>query len=84
MKLRYSDGKVGDGSNGGARRFGYLTLINTGASGYTFGNGSNNVGYGGTAITDYGTNVQWAESHKQNLGIECPAYGAQPGRSSKE
>ncbi|MGF7023681.1 SusC/RagA family TonB-linked outer membrane protein [Sphingobacterium sp.] len=70
LKLRYSDGKVGDGSNGGARRFGYLTLINTGASGYTFGNGSNNVGYGGTAITDYGTNVQWAESHKQNLGIE--------------
>lgn len=70
LKLRYSDGKVGDGSNGGARRFGYLTLVNTGASGYTFGNGSNNVSYGGTAISDYGTNVQWAESHKQNLGFE--------------
>lgn len=70
LKLRYSDGKVGDGSNGGTRRFGYLTLVNTGAGGYTFGNGTNNTGYGGTAISDYGTNVQWAESHKQNLGLE--------------
>lgn len=69
LKLRYSNGTVGDGGNGG-RRFGYLTLVNTGATGYTFGNGSNNVGYGGTAITDYGTLVQWAESHKQDLGLE--------------
>ncbi|EFK59760.1 SusC/RagA family TonB-linked outer membrane protein [Sphingobacterium spiritivorum] len=74
LKLRYSNGIVGDGGaldiNSGVRRFGYLTLVNTEAGGYTFGNGSNNVGYGGTAITDYGTNVQWAESHKQNLGVE--------------
>lgn len=69
LKIRYSDGTVGDGGNGG-RRFGYLTLVNTGASGYTFGNGATNAGYGGTAITDYGTNVTWAESHKRDLGIE--------------
>lgn len=69
FKLRYSNGIVGDGGNGG-RRFGYLTLVNTDATGYTFGNGTNNSSYGGTAITDYGTNVQWAESHQQNLGVE--------------
>ncbi|QBQ40172.1 SusC/RagA family TonB-linked outer membrane protein [Sphingobacterium psychroaquaticum] len=69
FKLRYSNGIVGDGGNGG-RRFGYLTLVNTGSTGYTFGNGTSNIGYGGTAISDYGSNVQWAESHKQNLGIE--------------
>jgi TonB-linked SusC/RagA family outer membrane protein len=68
-KLRYSDGLVGDGGNGG-RRFGYLTLVNTGADGYTFGNGSTNAGYGGTAITSYGTDVQWAKSHKRDLGLE--------------
>jgi len=64
---------VGDGGNGG-RRFGYLTLVNrgndAGAYGYTFGNGINNFGYEGLAITDYGTDVQWAKSHKQNLGLE--------------
>jgi len=71
MKLRYSNGIVGDGGNGG-RRFGYLTLVNTNVDGggYTFGNGTNNTGYGGLRITDYGTNVRWAESHKQNLGLE--------------
>ncbi|MFD2598042.1 SusC/RagA family TonB-linked outer membrane protein [Sphingobacterium corticis] len=71
LKLRYSNGIVGDGGNGG-RRFGYLTLVNTNVDGggYTFGNGTNNVGYAGGAITDYGTNVRWAEAHKQNLGIE--------------
>lgn len=73
FKLRYSNGIVGDGGNGG-RRFGYLTLVNTGADGYTFGNGSNNTGYGGTAISSYGTNVQWAESHKQDLGMEIQAF----------
>ncbi|MBE9583997.1 TonB-dependent receptor [Mucilaginibacter sp. JRF] len=69
FKLRYSDGSVGDGGNGG-RRFGFLTIINTGAGGYTFGNGNGNTGYGGTAISDYGTEVQWAKSHKRDLGIE--------------
>ncbi|KGE12607.1 SusC/RagA family TonB-linked outer membrane protein [Sphingobacterium deserti] len=71
LKLRYSNGIVGDGGNGG-RRFGYLTLVNTNVEGggYTFGNGTNNVTYAGGAITDYGTDVRWAEAHKQNLGIE--------------
>jgi TonB-linked SusC/RagA family outer membrane protein len=69
FKLRYSDGQVGEGGNGG-RRFGYLTIVSTTAGGFTFGTGSGNVTYGGTAITDYGTDVTWAKSHKQDLGIE--------------
>jgi TonB-linked SusC/RagA family outer membrane protein len=72
FKLRYSDGIVGDGGNGGAR-FGYLTLVtaNDGDNGYTFGNGtSSSSNNGGTFITRYGTDVQWARSHKRDLGIE--------------
>lgn len=75
FKLRYSNGIVGDGGNGG-RRFGYLTLVNTGADGFTFGDGTSNTGYGGTAITDYGTNVRWAKSHKQDLGLELQALNS--------
>lgn len=71
FKLRYSDGIVGDGGNGG-RRFGYLTLVTTGDgdNGYTFGNGTTNNGYSGTYINSYGTDIQWARSHKRDLGIE--------------
>ncbi|MBW8684570.1 SusC/RagA family TonB-linked outer membrane protein [Chitinophaga rhizophila] len=77
LKLRYSDGKVGDGGNGG-RRFGYLTLVaidpvdqngNSQDLGLDFGlNGS--VRNRSIVITDYGTNVTWATSRKQDLGIE--------------
>ncbi|UOE50657.1 TonB-dependent receptor [Mucilaginibacter sp. SMC90] len=78
-KIRYSDGIVGDGgvqAGGNGRRFGYLTLVSTGASGYTFGNGSasGNTTYGGTAITSYGSDVQWARSHKQDLGLDIQAF----------
>ena len=68
LKVRYSNGVVG--SPGGGRRFGYLTIVSDGASGFTFGNGTNNSSYGGVSITDYGTNVKWAKSHKQDLGVE--------------
>lgn len=71
FKVRYSDGKVG--ASGGGRRFGYLTLVSDNSndiSGYSFGNGNTNSGYNGVAITDYGTDVRWAESRKQDLGIE--------------
>ena len=73
LKIRYSNGYVGSGGvsqNNDVRRFGFLTLVSNQASGYTFGNGVNNTGYGGIAITDYGTDVKWARSHKQDAGIE--------------
>ncbi|WP_238430278.1 SusC/RagA family TonB-linked outer membrane protein [Chitinophaga agri] len=73
FKLRYSDGKVGDGGNGG-RRFGYLTLVATNPNGddvgMDFGKNGAIIGRDGTVITDYGSNVTWATSHKQDLGIE--------------
>jgi TonB-linked SusC/RagA family outer membrane protein len=71
FKLRYSDGIVGDGGGGG-RRFGYLTLVTSGDNNnsYTFGNGTNNTGFAGTYISNYGTDIQWARSHKRDLGIE--------------
>ena len=75
LKVRYSNGVVG--APGGGRRFGYLTLVSDNpnnpynVNGYTFGNGNGNVGTnGGLAVTDYGTNVKWARSHKQDVGVE--------------
>lgn len=69
FKLRYSNGIVGDGS-GGNRRFGFMTLVTTEATGYQFYNGSSNSYSDGVAISDYGVNITWAKSHKQNLGWE--------------
>lgn len=73
FKLRYSDGLVGDGGNGG-RRFGYLTLVATNPGnddvGLDFGTSGSRRRYDGTVITDYGSNVTWAESRKQDLGVE--------------
>ncbi|MBE8714419.1 SusC/RagA family TonB-linked outer membrane protein [Sphingobacterium hungaricum] len=68
VKLRYSNGITGSG--GGGRRFGFMTIVSTGANGYSFYNGSSNIGYGGVAISDYGYDVTWAESRKQDLGLE--------------
>lgn len=70
VKLRYSNGITGSG--GGGRRFGYLTIVTTGASGYSFYTGSGNTGAynDGVAISDYGYDVTWAESHKQDVGLD--------------
>lgn len=72
LKLRYSNGVIGSGSGG--RRFGFLTIVSTGAGGYNFGNGVGNVGYGGTAISEYGSNVVWSEVQKENLGVELKTF----------
>ncbi|WP_170864408.1 SusC/RagA family TonB-linked outer membrane protein [Fodinibius roseus] len=68
LKVRYSDGYVGASGDAGGRRFAYLTFV-TGANGYTYGL-NNQAGRDGLNISDYGVNVQWAESRKQDLGIE--------------
>jgi len=72
FKLRYSNGLVGSPSGG--RRFGYLTLVTDGASGFTFGNGQASQQYGGVSITDYGTDIKWARSHKQDAGVELKTF----------
>ena len=74
LKVRYSNGVVGSGgatNTNGQRRFGYLTLVSTSVNPvYTFGSGNSTTGYNGISITDYGTDVRWSRSHKQDLGVE--------------
>lgn len=63
MKLRFSDGVVGNDSQGGTR-FGYNTEI-TGKNGYSNYWGSNGIG-----INKYGYRAQWSKIRKQDIGIE--------------
>ncbi|WP_316779194.1 TonB-dependent receptor [Pedobacter antarcticus] len=72
LKFRYSIGTTGIGkiANGDlvGRRFAYLTLLSDNAPGYQLGKNFNNSG--GINITDYGVEIRWAESKKQDLGME--------------
>tara|TARA_R110002050_G_scaffold173352_1_gene305511 strand:+ start:24743 stop:28168 length:3426 start_codon:yes stop_codon:yes gene_type:complete len=69
LKLRYSDGLVG--SDSGAGRFAYLSRVENGQDGYNFGESIRYVG--GIAETYQGVDVTWAESRKQDLGLEVTA-----------
>jgi TonB-linked SusC/RagA family outer membrane protein len=72
LKFRYSVGTTGIGKISNedlvGRRFAYLTLVSDGASGYQLGKNFNNSG--GINVTDYGVDIRWAESRKQDLGME--------------
>ncbi len=69
FKVRYSNGIAG--APGTGLRFGYLTLITTGAQGIWFGTPNNNTGYiSGINISQYGADVSWATAHTQDLGLE--------------
>lgn len=67
-KLRFSDGLVG--ISGGGRRFGYITILSDGETGYTYGAPGNTISYSGIEISDYAVDVGWATSRKTNLGLE--------------
>ncbi len=67
LKFRYSDGITGIGKLLG-RRFAYLTLVSDGAAGYQLGKNFSNSG--GINVSDYGIDIRWAESRKQDLGVE--------------
>ena len=67
LKIRYSDGIVGNDSMGD-ERFGYFTEI-SGSNGYNFRINGGGPG-GGLSITKYGYNAQWSTIRKQNLGVE--------------
>jgi len=73
LKFRYSDGLVGANSSvnelSTVTRFLYQTWLNTGAAGYTFGLNFNDA-RNGISVANYGVDVTWAESRKQDLGIE--------------
>ena len=70
FKLRYSDGLVG--SSSGAGRFSFLSKVEDGQGGYSFG--SNRQHIDGIRETYYGVDVTWSESRKQDLGIEVNAF----------
>jgi TonB-linked SusC/RagA family outer membrane protein len=67
LKFRYSDGVTGIGQING-RRFAYLTLVSENDNGYQFGKNFNTVK--GINVTDYAVDITWAESKKQDLGME--------------
>jgi TonB-linked SusC/RagA family outer membrane protein len=67
LKFRYSDGITGIGRING-RRFAYLTLVADNATGYQLGRNFQNTG--GISVSDYGVDIRWAESRKQDLGME--------------
>ncbi|PKD20464.1 SusC/RagA family TonB-linked outer membrane protein [Salegentibacter salinarum] len=70
FKIRYSDGEVG--SDSGAGRFAFLSRVEEGQPGYSYG--ENPGGIGGIQETFYGADVTWATSRKQDLGIEFNAF----------
>lgn len=75
LKFRYSDGMTGIGRIDQGRRFAYLDILSDNAPGYTFGrNFNHNSGF---QINDFGVDIRWAESRKQNLGIELNAFNNQ-------
>lgn len=67
LKVRYTDGLVGSDAIG-SRRFGYITIVQDGQNGYTYG--TSRTGVTGIAVTDYGSDITWSTSRKQDLGFD--------------
>ncbi len=70
LKLRYTNGLVGSSDDG--NRFGYLTFVSANHAGYTYG--LNRSGVSGINVDQYGTDVTWSKSHKQDLGIDLKLF----------
>ncbi|SFW62988.1 TonB-linked outer membrane protein, SusC/RagA family [Sinomicrobium oceani] len=73
LKIRYSDGKVGGAS--GAGRFAYLSKVEE-DNDYGFDFGENVNFRNGIRETYQGVDVTWAESRKQDLGLELNAFNS--------
>lgn len=68
FKVRFSSGLVGN-SNITGRRFAYISTVDGGNGGYTYGTAMNNY-IGGLDIGDYAVEVTWEKAHKSNLGVD--------------
>lgn len=68
LKIRYSNGVVGNDVLDSSVRFGYNTGI-SGQDGYTIYGNSGTVG-NGIGISKYGYQARWSTIHKQDLGLE--------------
>ncbi|UGU17216.1 TonB-dependent receptor [Sinomicrobium kalidii] len=71
LKIRYSDGLVG--AESGAGRFSYLSRVEQNND-FGFDFGENIQFTPGIRETYYGVDVTWAESRKQDLGIELNMF----------
>jgi TonB-linked SusC/RagA family outer membrane protein len=70
LKLKGSCGLVGNDKISASRRFGYLTLLSTGASGYSWGVDGKST-WSGISVSEYGDeNMSWENATKTNAGIE--------------
>ena len=72
LKLRYSNGIVGN-SNIGGRRFGYISTVGVSPNNdgnYSYGQNGADQTFTGLFIGDYAINVTWEKAKKQNLGLE--------------
>ncbi|HEY3373174.1 MAG TPA: TonB-dependent receptor [Prolixibacteraceae bacterium] len=76
MKLRVSWGKAGNDQIGSSRRFAYLTTMNAGNTGYSWGT-TGNYGISGVTEGEIGVNnLTWETVTKQNLGLELGFFDA--------
>ena len=72
LKIRASYGLVGNSFT--SPRFPYITEVNLGGRGYTFGEDWNNTQYG-AAIVKYGAeNAKWETGEKTNIGLELGLF----------
>ena len=74
LKLRLSWGKAGNDQIGSSRRFAYLTTMNAGNTGYTWGTTGN---YSVTGVTEGEigvSNLTWETVTKKNIGIELGLF----------
>lgn len=72
LKFRFSYGIVGN-SNIGGRRFAYISTVDGGNGGYSFGQNGVDNNFDGRDIGDYAVNVTWERAKKYNTGIEIKA-----------
>ncbi len=72
LKIRGSYGVVGN-SNIGGRRFAYLSTLDGGFGGYSFGNNVDNY-YNGLDIGQYEVDVTWETAVKTNFGLELRTW----------
>lgn len=73
MKLRFTHGMAGNSKLNQSRRFAYLSTVDNGGGGYTYGNTRQN-GIGGYDIFDYAADVTWETSTKTNLGLDFNTF----------
>lgn len=76
LKLRYSYGLVGNDQISDSVRFPYLSTVNMGASGYSFGDLLNSGGGGVTDDVLGSTGLVWESAVKQNFGIDITMWDA--------